>query len=512
MAERSIPDIAREALRLLATRKMAPTPENYQSAYEEVAGYLPKPPFPSKALRQIYSVLPTHNAVLQRIALHFNQAINDQNWHGIQQAIVAYANLDQLPVAAPAPHAVRTTEMLSVLPPELAEQIARVVENILPMLSEDEDRRMHELTDQLVNFLRVSPPSLQDLLHMLQNFAYRLSFSTEDQAQRRLAIHSLLRTVVTHTAEMHKADPQLQTLSQQLLQAMEQPWTLRHLDALQEQLQTLLLRQMDVQGQTEEAQDHIKSLLAESLQHMSTLTESSSVQTAHIEQCASQLQQAAGLEQLTPILAELVTATHAIAAENRIAHAALQDLRDRSSQEQQSIERLQATLSTVQQVTHHDPLTRCLNAQGLDDALARELARANRHHTPLSLVSISLDGLHALTLAHGEAAKDHAQQHFASVVRSVVRPQDWMARTDDNRFFLVLPGANVDAALSAMIRLQEALPKRPLLQDDDKIALAMNAGVVQAWPSEAQLDLINRADQSLQNAQMAGPGGRLARG
>ena len=90
MAERSVPDIAREALRLLATRKLPPTPENYQTVYEEVAGQLPRPPFPSKALRQIFSVLPAQSAVHKRIALHFNQAINDQNWHGIQQLLIVH--------------------------------------------------------------------------------------------------------------------------------------------------------------------------------------------------------------------------------------------------------------------------------------------------------------------------------------------------------------------------------------------------------------------------------------
>ena len=95
MAERSVPDIARETLKLLASRRLPPTPENYQLVYEEVAGHLPKAPFPHKALRQIFGVLPAQSAVQKRIALHFNQAINDQNWHGIQQAILAYAHMDR---------------------------------------------------------------------------------------------------------------------------------------------------------------------------------------------------------------------------------------------------------------------------------------------------------------------------------------------------------------------------------------------------------------------------------
>lgn len=518
MAERSIPDIAREALRLLALRKLPPTPENYQTVYEEVAGHIAKPPFPHKALRQIFSVLPTQSGVQKRIALHFNQAINEQNWRGIQQAIVAYANIDQLPAgwsgpsADLAPQRGPSSQILELLPPELAEQIARVIEHILPMLSEDEDRRMHDLTDQLVHFLRISPPPLQDLLHMLQNYAYRLSFSTEDQAQRRRAIQGLLRTVGAHSAELSRNDSALQSMSRKLLEALEKPWTQQHLDELQQQLQSLLLRQLDVHGKTEEAQEHIKQLLNESLLRLATLSESSTVQTTHIEQCVGQLEQAQGLADLTPVLAELMSATRAIAAENRAAHAALQDLRTRSAQEQQSIQSLQKALDTAEELARHDPLTRCLNTKGLEDELERELSRANRYHTPLSVASIALEGLHAMGLEHGAGMTEQAQRHFAMVARSVLRPQDALARDQPGHYFLLLPNTSADEALQALIRLQEELPRRPLLSDDEKIPLVISAGVVQAWPSEARLDLVNRADQSLQHAQMAGAGGRLARG
>ena len=515
MAERSVPDIAREALRLLATRKLPPTPENYQSVYEEVAGQLPRPPFPSKALRQIFSVLPAQSAVHKRIALHFNQAINDQNWHGIQQAILAYAHMDEV-LAAHQPigtaPAVPEQHILELLPPELAEQLARVLEQILPMLSEDEDRRMHELTDQLVHFLRMSPPSLQDLLHMLQNFAYRLSFATEDQAQRRRAIQGLLRTMVTHTAELNQHDSTLQTLSTQLLQALEKPWTLRHLDQLQQQLQTLLLRQLDLHSKAGEAQAHIKSLLGEALQRLAALSESSTVQTRQIEECAGQLEQAQGLADMAPVLEQLVAATRTIATENKVAHAALQDLQERSTQEQQSIEALQKALDSAEELARHDPLTRALNAKGLEEGLEREMARASRYRTPICLASMALEGMHALGLEHGTALVEQAQQHLAMVVRSVLRPQDLLARDQPNHFFVVLSSANADDALQALVRLQQELERRPLLSEDEKISLHISAGVVQAWPSESRLDLMNRADQSLQHAQMTGSGGRLARG
>ncbi len=40
-------DIARETLKLLAKRRLTPSPDNYQALYEEVAGTRSAPQFPA---------------------------------------------------------------------------------------------------------------------------------------------------------------------------------------------------------------------------------------------------------------------------------------------------------------------------------------------------------------------------------------------------------------------------------------------------------------------------------
>ena len=42
-------EIAREAFRRLATRRIAPTPDNYRAIYDEIAGIPPAPPAPAPA-------------------------------------------------------------------------------------------------------------------------------------------------------------------------------------------------------------------------------------------------------------------------------------------------------------------------------------------------------------------------------------------------------------------------------------------------------------------------------
>ncbi len=69
-------EIAREVLRLFATRRLAPTPDNFRTLYHEVAGTeVPAKPIPTKLLRAIAERLPRDTGERQRLAKQFEQAI-----------------------------------------------------------------------------------------------------------------------------------------------------------------------------------------------------------------------------------------------------------------------------------------------------------------------------------------------------------------------------------------------------------------------------------------------------
>ena len=57
MADRPPYEIARETLKQLATRRLAPTPDNYLAIYDEIAGSRSFQPFPDAQLSSIQRVL-----------------------------------------------------------------------------------------------------------------------------------------------------------------------------------------------------------------------------------------------------------------------------------------------------------------------------------------------------------------------------------------------------------------------------------------------------------------------
>ncbi|HZX32256.1 MAG TPA: diguanylate cyclase [Rhodocyclaceae bacterium] len=74
-------EIAREALRLLAARRIPPTPDNYRILYSEISGNkADKEPFPEKQLRSLAAALPRVSPDQLRLARNLDEAVKQSNW------------------------------------------------------------------------------------------------------------------------------------------------------------------------------------------------------------------------------------------------------------------------------------------------------------------------------------------------------------------------------------------------------------------------------------------------
>lgn len=74
-------EIARETLRLLATRRIPPSPENYQTLYHEISGTKPSgASFPEEQLRSLAAALPRASPDQLRLARQLEDAVKTANW------------------------------------------------------------------------------------------------------------------------------------------------------------------------------------------------------------------------------------------------------------------------------------------------------------------------------------------------------------------------------------------------------------------------------------------------
>jgi diguanylate cyclase len=82
------PDIAREALRRLAMKRVPPTPDNYRTYYHEIAGTQIEDAFPEKSLKLIAKALPRATPEQLQLANQFENAIASRQWPSLGRAII----------------------------------------------------------------------------------------------------------------------------------------------------------------------------------------------------------------------------------------------------------------------------------------------------------------------------------------------------------------------------------------------------------------------------------------
>ena len=504
MAQQLPSDIAREALKQLVFRKLPPTPDNYRALYDEIAGQSTSETFPEGPLRKILRVIPGQTPEQKRLLGLFETAVAEHNWGSLQSVLVGYANLGLSPsFASSPPEAVETSKTLLILPDELATQLARLVENTLPALDED-DARIHMIGMQLMDFLRQPAPPASTVQLMLSNFSYRLSFATEDQSAIRGMLLQLLHMVFENIAALSQDDQWLQGQAEALVAATSQPLNLRHLDNVQMRLKDVIFKQTEAKGRMVEVQEQMKEMLSTFITRLSSVTETSSSYHDMVERCAEQIAKASTLEDIAPVLKEVMTATRSMAMDSQMAHDELTSLRERTEQKHLELEQLQQQLDRVSAQARHDPLTGTLNRKGLDEAMERELARAQRTGFPLCVGLLDLDNFKQINDRLGHDTGDAALVHLAEVVRSVMRPQDMLARYGGEEFVLLLPDTVLPEGIEALQNLQRELTTRFFLQDNEKILITFSAGVAQATKGETSAELLRRADQGMYLAKHAG--------
>jgi diguanylate cyclase (GGDEF)-like protein len=113
-------------------------------------------------------------------------------------------------------------------------------------------------------------------------------------------------------------------------------------------------------------------------------------------------------------------------------------------------------LAEAEKQSMTDGLTGLYNRRSLDSLLQREVALAERHGVPLSLVMIDMDRFKQINDAHGHAAGDHLLKAFADCVRITLRKTDLAFRFGGDEFVIALPQTGVAQAVRVVNKLRQA--------------------------------------------------------
>ncbi|WP_149357132.1 GGDEF domain-containing protein [Comamonas testosteroni] len=178
-----------------------------------------------------------------------------------------------------------------------------------------------------------------------------------------------------------------------------------------------------------------------------------------------------------------------------------------SLQRTQELEAERETLITeLRLLSHRDHLTGLMNRRAFDDQAPAQLAQAERHRWPLTLMLFDLDHFKRINDQHGHETGDQLLQHAAQLAQVQLRRGDLLARYGGEEFIALLPDCDDQAALALAERLRQAMQQPLHRPDGSMLNLSASFGLaVQPAGLQSSLpELFSRADAALYAAKAKG--------
>ncbi|MEX2659574.1 MAG: sensor domain-containing diguanylate cyclase [Acidimicrobiales bacterium] len=157
-------------------------------------------------------------------------------------------------------------------------------------------------------------------------------------------------------------------------------------------------------------------------------------------------------------------------------------------------------LRKVEELATRDTLTGLANRRLFEEALTREVRRAERDSCPLSLIVMDLDHFKEVNDTHGHQAGDEVLRQVGAALMSACRAMDLPARYGGEEFVVLLPECDSGAALAAADRLRTAVTAHVR-----GLHVTLSAGVATLPENAIDADrLVAAADSALYEAKGAG--------
>jgi two-component system cell cycle response regulator len=157
--------------------------------------------------------------------------------------------------------------------------------------------------------------------------------------------------------------------------------------------------------------------------------------------------------------------------------------------------------------TVKDPLTGAYNRHFLDERLVSELAFAQRHGVPLTVMFVDADHFKRVNDTHGHAAGDEVLRRLSQLLESTLRAEDIVARYGGEEFVLVLRGVPTTGALAVAERVRVGVETLKIGHAGKWIPVTVSVGVA-THSKEREVDsvaaLLALADGALYRAKGSG--------
>jgi len=157
-----------------------------------------------------------------------------------------------------------------------------------------------------------------------------------------------------------------------------------------------------------------------------------------------------------------------------------------------------------------DPLTTLYTRGVFLEVLDKEIQRSERLNRPFALMLFDVDRLAVIASEHGFGLVDRLLERMGIVIHSYFREQDWVSRSGDDEFAVLLPETQRDAAATLAEDVRETIETRLAVRDhrsDLQVPVTVSVALLAVENPDSSLRaraLLNEAEDALRFAKQAG--------
>ncbi len=132
------------------------------------------------------------------------------------------------------------------------------------------------------------------------------------------------------------------------------------------------------------------------------------------------------------------------------------------------------------------------------------MQRANDFTTELSLVMLSIDRMNDHIERQGKESFDFVLQNVGRIIRTSIRPYDFVGRFDFNCFMVILINTTSNEASLWAEKIRKNIASNIINIDNKSFSVTCSIGVVGMTPEGGDVELLENVNRVLSRAVEAG--------
>lgn len=510
-------DVAREAFRRLAMRRVAPTPDAYREVYDEIIGNTGKMNAETVLLNFSASLKNAPGEVAEFSNLLTN-AVKARDWQEYDKQLTQltdkYVKRPESAASKAAPASdVPIVKISAVTAPLVDSQQEPLLRDLLSRTLIFAVAALSQASPELAQEAEALGKSVKDAdteaklneaAAKLKQLCFKIEMKSGEMAEQHELLMRLFKLLLENVSELIEDDSWLHGQIEGVQTLLSGPINHVALKDATRSLKEVIYKQGLLKHSLSEAKITVKNMMITFIDRLSAVATSTGDYHEKIDIYSRKISQAPDINTLNKILDDVMRETRHAQQEALKSRDEMIQARQEVQEAENRIHMLESKLEQMSELVREDQLTGSLNRRGLDDVFEREVARSERRHTPFCIAMLDLDDFKKLNDTHGHVAGDEALIHLVKVVKETLRTMDVIARFGGEEFLILLPDTPLEEAAQTITRVQRELTKQIFMHNNEKLLITFSAGVALRQPNEDQTALIKRADAALYRAKQAG--------